>query len=166
VGDEAPRKVGVGFPTSGRDTGGGVAATRRTCRAHRGRRRGAQRHDSAARSASGRRGLRRGVAAPRGRRIASPHGHDGVLRPGRGCRLRDDGAQGSVRAAMWRLRPGRGGACCAPAPSSASRGGRSGEGPRGLLQDMGIGHWDAGRLQVTGSFERSRTVAAIDVGTT
>lgn len=89
MGDEAPRKVVVGFPTSGRDTGGGVAATRRTCRAHRGRRRGAQRHDSAARLASGRRRLRHGVAALRGGRIARPRGH--IARQGGGVRSRVSG---------------------------------------------------------------------------
>jgi hypothetical protein len=148
-----------------------VAAARRTRRAQRGRRRGAQRHGSAARSASGRRGLRRGVATPRGGRIARPRGHvarqgDGVhnrvssiyrgdtKHPKSGAggilRPRREGMQTSRRRCTrerrssdvaFETREGR--ACCAPAPSSAARGGRSGEGPRGLLQDMRVGTSDA-----------------------
>jgi hypothetical protein len=99
----------AGFPTLGRDTGGGVAAARRTCRAQRGRRRGAQRHDIAARSASGRRGLRHGVAAPRGGRIARPREHG--ARQGGGVRGCVSGVYRGTRSAHGTKHPKSGERC-------------------------------------------------------
>jgi hypothetical protein len=186
VGDEAPRKVVVGFPTSGRDTGGDVAAARCTRRAQRGRRGGGRRGTAAAlldrragdagcvavwsrrgqahsEATRTRRATRRWRVRPRQRCLPGGTKHprsgtDGVLRLGRGCKLRGDGAQGSVGATMWRLRPRREGRgllrscsqfCCTRRPQWG--------GDEGAFARHGGG--DAGRSQVIGSFERSRTVA-------
>jgi hypothetical protein len=119
-----------------------------------------QAHSEATRT---RRATRRWRVRPRQRCLPGGTKHprsgtDGVLRLGRGCKLRGDGAQGSVGATMWRLRPRREGRgllrscsqfCCTRRPQWG--------GDEGAFARHGGG--DAGRSQVIGSFERSRTVA-------